>query len=108
MNMDYFARLLKKEEEIKQENKALKVVLWVFLVVGIVAGLAVIAKVLYDKYKKDMDCFDDECCLDDLLDDCDDCECECVCDCECTEEEAAPCECACECSCETEEAPAEA
>jgi len=93
--MDYIAKLLKKEEEIKEENKALKVVLWVFLIVGIVAGLAVIAKVLYDKYKKDMDCFDeDDCCLDDLLDDCDDCACEC----ECIESAEEPCECECSCT----------
>lgn len=100
--MDCITKLLKREEEVKQENKALKVLLWVFLVVGIVAGVAVIAKVLFDKYKKDMDCFeDDDCCLDDLLDDCDDCDCEC--DCECTEEDAP-----CTCECTDEAASAEA
>ena len=94
--MDYIARLIKKEEEEKQENKALKVVLWVFLVVGIVAGLCVIAKVVYDKCKKNLNCFEEEedCCFAALLDDCDDCECECTCD--CTEEAPCTCECACE------------
>ncbi len=101
--MNFITKLFKKEE-VKEENKALKITLWVFLIVGIVAGVCVIAKVLYDKYKKKLDCFEDEddCCLDDLLDDCDDCDCECICDCDCTEVEEVEAPCCCE------EAPAEA
>ncbi len=104
--MNFITKLFKKEE-VKEENKALKVVLWIFLIVGIAAGICVIAKVLYDKYTKKLDCFEDEddCCFDDLLDDCDDCDCICECDCDCDEtpaEEEAPC-----CCC-AEEAPAEA
>lgn len=66
----------------KEENKTLDILLKVFLAVGIVAGICVIAKVLYDKYKQKL-CLlcDDDCdcnfeCLDnDGIDcDCDNCE----------------------------------
>ncbi len=65
----------------KEENKTLEILLKVFLAVGIVAGICVIAKVLYDRYKQklsllsdDGDC-DFECLDDDALDcDCDTCE----------------------------------
>ncbi len=66
----------------REENKTLEILLKVFLAVGIVAGICVIAKVLYDKYKQKL-CLlcDDDCdcnfeCLDnDGLDcDCDNCE----------------------------------
>ena len=36
----------------KEENKTLDILLKVFLAVGIVAGICVIAKILYDKYKQ--------------------------------------------------------
>ena len=66
----------------KEENKTLDILLKVFLAVGIVAGICVIAKILYDKYKQklcllcedDCDC-DFECLDNDGLDcDCDNCE----------------------------------
>ena len=66
----------------KEENKTLDNLLKVFLAVGIVAGICVIAKILYDKYKQKL-CLlcDDDCdcnfeCLDnDGIDcDCDNCE----------------------------------
>ena len=66
----------------REENKTLEILLKVFLAVGIVAGICVIAKGLYDKYKQKL-CLlcDDDCdcnfeCLDnDGLDcDCDNCE----------------------------------
>lgn len=66
----------------REENKTLEILLKVFLAVGIVAGICVIAKVLYDKYKQKL-CLlcDDDCdcnfeCLDnDGLDcDCDNCD----------------------------------
>lgn len=64
----------------KEENKTLDILLKVFLAVGIVAGICVIAKILYDKYKQKL-CLlcDDDCdfeCLDnDGIDcDCDNCE----------------------------------
>lgn len=52
----------------KEENKTLDILLKVFLAVGIVAGICVIAKILYDKYKQKL-CLlcDDDC-------DCDNCE----------------------------------
>ena len=102
--MDYFKKFCCCKKKKEEENKGLKVLVWVFLVLGILASACVIAKFLYDKYKRDMDCFDleddelDEYC-GDLLDELDE------------EEEAdAPCEGDCE-SCESgcaEEAPAEA
>ncbi len=64
------------------KNKTLDILLKVFLAVGIVAGLCVIAKILYDKYRKnlcslcdeDCDC-DFECLENDELDcDCDNCQ----------------------------------
>ncbi len=66
----------------KEENRTLEFLLKAFLVVGIVAGICVIAKVLYDKYKQrlcllcddDADC-DFECLENDDLDcDCDNCQ----------------------------------
>ena len=65
----------------KEENKTLDILLKVFLAVGIVAGICVIAKILYDKYKQKLCllCDDGDCnfeCLDnDGIDcDCDNCE----------------------------------
>ena len=65
----------------KSENKTLDILLKVFLIVGIVAGICVIAKVLFDKYKQKLSllCDDDDCdfeCLenDDMDCDCDNCE----------------------------------
>ena len=64
------------------KNKVLDVLLKVFLAVGIVAGICVIAKLICDKYKKNMSilCDDDydcdfECLENDDLDcDCEDCQ----------------------------------
>ena len=50
----------------------------IFLTVGIIAGLCVIAKIIYDKYKKNL------CCL---------CEDECDCDFECLENDELDCDC---------------
>ncbi len=84
--MSFITKLFRKPEE---ENKTLKILLKIFLIVGIIVGLCVIAKIVYDKCKKSLNCFeeDDDCCFDDLLDDCD--ECDCVC--ECTD--TVPCTC---------------
>jgi len=91
----YLIKSFKKEPE--KSNKTAEVLLKVFLVVGIVAGICVIAKVLYDKYKDRLCCACDCDCDDDLFDDCDcDCECECDCDCDDTAEEACECDCDCE------------
>ncbi|MBQ0102038.1 MAG: hypothetical protein KBT31_04500 [Firmicutes bacterium] len=65
----------------KKENNTLEILLKVFLAVGILAGIAVIAKILYDKYQEKLDILNDEgfdCnfeCLDndDLDCDCDTC-----------------------------------
>ena len=38
----------------KEENRTLEILLKVFLAVGIVAGICVIAKILYDRYKKNL------------------------------------------------------
>lgn len=66
----------------KNSNKTLNVLLKIFLAVGIVAGLCVIAKLVYDKYKKnlctlcedDYDC-DFECLENDELEcDCENCQ----------------------------------
>lgn len=62
----------------KNENKTLDILLKVFLAVGIVAGVCVIVKLLYDKYQKNM------CSLCD-----DDCEC----DFECLENDDFDCDC---------------
>lgn len=62
----------------KKENKCVEVLLKIFLVVGIVAGLCIIAKIIYDKFVRnrlcycdgdDYDYLDDECCCDDCCDD---------------------------------------
>ena len=66
----------------KKENKTLEILLKVFLAVGIVAGICIIVKILYDKYKKKFDslCDDEydcnlECLEDDgLACDCDNCQ----------------------------------
>ncbi len=67
--------------EIKK-NKTLDILLKVFLAVGIVAGICIIVKIVYDKYRKnlcslcdeDCDC-DFECLENDELDcDCDNCQ----------------------------------
>ncbi len=66
----------------KSENKTLKILLKVLIIVGIVAAAATVAKILYDKYKErlsllyddDADC-DFECLENDELDcDCDSCQ----------------------------------
>lgn len=65
----------------KEENKTLEILLKVFLAVGIVAGICVIAKILYDKYRSKLAAIEDdgfdcnfECLDDDTLDgDCDTC-----------------------------------
>ena len=64
----YLIKSFKKEPE--KNNKTAEVLLKVFLVVGIVAGICVIAKVLYDKYKDRLCC---ECDCDELCD-CEECE----------------------------------
>ncbi len=80
---------------MRKENKTLELLLKIFLAVGIVAGICVIAKIVYDKYKQrlclicddDYDC-DFECLENDALDcDCENCEyvkhdCDCDCDCD--------------------------
>lgn len=84
--MTCFAKMFKKEEP--KENKTLQVLLKVFLIVGIVAGVCVILKFLFDKYRKDLSCIcDDDFDCDDLFED-DDSDCGCIGD-EC---EAAPAE----------------
>ncbi|MDD6799387.1 MAG: hypothetical protein PUE85_03055 [Firmicutes bacterium] len=73
-------KMFKKEPE---KNKGLEILLKIFLVVGIIAGAAVILKLAYEKYRKsvcclcgdDCCCCDDDDCCDDLLD-----ECECCCE----------------------------
>lgn len=59
----------------KKENKCLEVLLKIFLIVGIIAGLCIIAKILYDKFIRNRFCYcdgdiydfsdDDECCCGD-------------------------------------------
>ena len=68
----------------RNENRVLEILLKVFLVIGIVAGLCVIAKIIYDKFVRNNMCyceaddfdFDDDlcCCCDD--DSCDEDVCE--------------------------------
>lgn len=60
-----------KKPEPEPEHKGLKILLKVFLILGSVASLCVIAKVLYDKYKATfcVDCGTDEDDLDDLFED---------------------------------------
>ena len=60
------------------ENQTLSVLLKIFLAVGIVAGICVIAKILYDRYRKNL------CCL---------CEDDCDCDFECLENDELDCDC---------------
>lgn len=70
-----FDKLLKKEPE----HKGLEILLKVFLIIGIIAGLCVILKFVYDKFFRDnfcycddeCDCGDDGCCCDDEEDDSD-------------------------------------
>lgn len=62
----------------KNENKTLDILLKVFLIVGIVAGICVIAKICYDKYKKKL---------------CSLCEDECDCNFECLDNEGLDCDC---------------
>lgn len=67
--------------EIKK-NKTLDILLKIFLAVGIVAGICIIVKLVYDKYKKNLStlCDDDydcnfECLENDEVDcDCDNCQ----------------------------------
>lgn len=65
-------------ENNKETNKTLSILLKVFLVVGIVAGLCVIAKLVYDKYKKNLKSL---------------CEDDCDCDFECLENDELDCDC---------------
>ncbi len=60
----------KPEPEPEPENKGLKILLKVFLILGTIASAAVIAKILYDKYKAAfcVDCGNEEDDLDDLFD----------------------------------------
>ena len=64
------------------ENKTLKTLLKIFLAIGIIIGLCIIVKMIYNRYKKnlrticedDCDC-DFECLENDELDcDCDNCQ----------------------------------
>ena len=67
------SKMFKKEPE---KNKALDTLLKIFLVVGIVAGICVILKIVYEKYKQNMCCLcGDDCDCDDFIDECccDDC-----------------------------------
>ena len=63
---------------MKRENRTLEVLLKVFLVVGIVAGICVIVKIIYDKYKQKLCLICDE---------------DCDCDFECLENDALDCDC---------------
>ena len=72
-----FDKLFKKEPEKKNP---LEILLKIFLIVGTLAGICVILKYAYDKYKNSGCCLcgdddDDLESLDDILD-----ECECCCD----------------------------
>ena len=60
-----------KKPEPEPEHKGLKILLKVFLILGSVASLCVIAKILYDKYKAAfcVECGDEEDDLDDLFED---------------------------------------
>ena len=62
----------------KKENKSLEILLKAFLVVGIVAGVCVIVKILYDKYQNKLNSL---------------CEDECDCNFECLEEDGLDCDC---------------
>ena len=62
----------------KDENKVLSTLLKIFLVVGIVAGICVIAKILFDRYKKKMEFL---------------CDGDCDCDFECLENDDLDCDC---------------
>ena len=44
----------------KEDNRTLEILLKIFLAVGIVAGICVIAKILYDKYKEKLQVISDE------------------------------------------------
>lgn len=63
---------------MENKNKTLDTLLKIFLAVGIVAGVCVIVKILYDKYRNNM------CCL---------CEDDCDCDFECLENDELDCDC---------------
>ena len=60
------------------ENKTLSILLKIFLAVGIVAGICIIAKILYDRYRKNL---------------CSLCEDDCDCDFECLENDELDCDC---------------
>jgi hypothetical protein len=64
-----FDKLIKKEPE----HKGLEVLLKIFLIVGIIAGLCVILKFVYDKFFRDNFC----CCGDDDYGDDDICDGDC-------------------------------
>ena len=61
-----------------KKNKTLDILLKVFLAVGIVAGICVIAKILYDKYRRNLCTLCDE---------------DCDCDCDCDENDELDCDC---------------
>ena len=44
----------------KSENRTLEVLLKIFLVIGIIAGICFVAKILLDKFKKKSDLIDDD------------------------------------------------
>lgn len=63
---------------MENKNKTLDTLLKIFLAVGIITGICVIVKILYDKYRSNM------CCL---------CEDDCDCDFECLENDELDCDC---------------
>ena len=44
----------------KSENRTLDILLKIFLLVGIIAGICVVVKILLDKFKKNSDLIDDD------------------------------------------------
>ena len=81
----YFENPFVKPEPKK--NKGLEILLKIFLVAGIMASLCVIAKIVYDKYKKTFGCECDE--------DCENCDCKDCCD-FCDDDIFDECACCCE------------
>ena len=90
----------------QKKTSAWEVILKVFLVVGIVAGVCVVLKIVYDKYKNHLSCLccgDDDLLDEDILDECYCCcdDEDCLCDCDVDFED--DCCCDGECCCEAEE-----
>ena len=72
-----FDKLIKREP---QKNRTLEILLKIFLIIGIIAGVCVILKFVYEKCLRSRFCFcgddeydDDDYCGDDDCDCCDDC-----------------------------------